>query len=348
MKQFSYALKALEGHKVKRSACGSQVRLLPSLGFVVLALCHLFSVPTYAFRVDNGAFRSMNGKSELVRDSVGRNEVESVSGSGSSGGSNFVPLSTAIPSIPTCRDDNENMLRKYPIWRTESSDFEEETLRLCMNQWADEIVPAGVVVFPQVQCATSPSWRSACQDAGGMVATVIATADFPKSGYPGYPRTLLVPTCFSTSKVCTSSRYASDYLWSDRLQLISSWCVNQTIPALQCTNVKISTNFWTVFNLPKIIRLVVGLIAAVVAVAIGIAVFCYCRYKRKLEHNKALERALLLRAARRSTHSRVNSTYASDVESAAPSSSSSATPTLPRSTTAITSTTPLLLQSPSP
>jgi len=72
----------------------------------------------------------MNGKSELVRDSVGRNEVESVSGSGSSGGSNFVPLSTAIPSIPSCRDDNENMLRKYPIWRTESSDFEEETLRL--------------------------------------------------------------------------------------------------------------------------------------------------------------------------------------------------------------------------
>jgi hypothetical protein len=214
-----------------------------------------------------------------------------------------------------CKDANDKMLTTNPTWKMESNDFETDRLPKCLGEWSREVLPPGVDIFPILECRAPLPWTSACYAAGGMIATVIATADFSEASNSSSSRSLSFPTCFSSAKACTSSRFAADYMWTERLNQISEWCANQTNPYLVCRNVKISTNFWQVANLPKIIRIVVGVVAAVATLGLAIVVILYCRWKRKREHDNAMERTLLLKQARQSImyHQPGQSPYSIDI-----------------------------------
>ena len=308
---------ARTGVPMSRRGTWKSATLASQLVVLILVLVVLLPPSALCGGSHNGLSRQSDSQNGLIRDAEISNELEKEVAENLPSSSPAVPLVPSSSVTFACRSENELMLRNNADWRGASRLFERDVLPLCLDAWARQVLPPGSTAFPKMECSVTSHWKKACHDADGMVATVTASASFAKSAWPGVPREVSIPTCFSTAKVCTSSRYASDYLWAERLNLVSSWCANRTVPTLQCSNVQISSNFWTIYNLPKVIRIVVGILATAVALVIILVIFCWCRKKRKEEHKQALQRALLLRAARRSahSHSRQTSSCPSDTDS---------------------------------
>jgi hypothetical protein len=202
-----------------------------------------------------------------------------------------------------CKLENEAMLARDPTWKMESMDFETERLPRCLHEWAVETLPPNTKQYPVLECKAPLAWTSACYAAGGMVATVTATARFLEANSNSNAtedRILTFPTCFSSNKACTSTRNAADYLWVERLNQVMAWCANQTNPYTQCSDVRLETNFWQIASLPKIIRIVIAVLVSLAVVVLIIIIIVYCRWKHKRQHDEALERTLLLKLARKS------------------------------------------------
>jgi hypothetical protein len=187
------------------------------------------------------------------------------------------------------------MKREYADWRAQADDFDAHTLPKCLRQWAGAILPAGTREYPVLECRSPDGWENACSTAGGMQITVTATANFPGNS----TRSMTFLSCVSNAKPCIASRTSADFVWIGLVNQIQTWCSNQTVYAFRCDNVKISTNFWTIANMPKVIKIIVGVIVAIAAIIAAIILVVYCRWRRKKEHEEAMERTMLLRLARR-------------------------------------------------
>ena len=190
------------------------------------------------------------------------------------------------------------MLANSPAWNASSTRFETVTLPRCWQEWSREFLPAGMTRYPALTCVVAPEWSKTCSKAGGLIVTVTAEADFANTVGQVATRVLMFPACVSGGKACTASENAANYMWSDLLAKITSWCQSHVNPSLQCTNAKVSTNFWIVVTWPRVQRILLGVLITLPSLAIvTVIIFCYRRY-RKREHDEALMRVELLRKAR--------------------------------------------------
>lgn len=197
-----------------------------------------------------------------------------------------------------CQLASESMLRESRAWNDSNAVYEQITLQQCLDEWAGSVLPAGMTVYPTMVCEAAESWRKTCVKANGMIVEATVLADFADSEGQTSTRKLKFPNCVSASKPCTQSKNSADYLWELRLEQISAWCSASINPSLQCANVKISSNFWTVASWPRVVRILIGVFVTIPSLLILTALFCYYRYKRKKQHDSALERTLLLKQAR--------------------------------------------------
>lgn len=197
-----------------------------------------------------------------------------------------------------CEAENQQMLSSSPSWNASSTRYESSTLPRCMEAWSREFLPAGTTSYPPLTCIARPEWIKSCSDAGGLSVTVTALADFANTQGEVSTRAIKFPTCVSSGKACTTASTSADYLWSARLEQIGTWCQNHVNPSLQCTNVRVSSNFWDVVTWPRILKILLGVLITLPSLGIiTTIIFCY-RHYRKREHDEALERVELLRKAR--------------------------------------------------
>lgn len=197
-----------------------------------------------------------------------------------------------------CEAENQHMLAASPPWNASSTRYETSTLPRCMEAWSREFLPSGTSSYPPLTCIARPEWIKTCSDAGGLSVTVTALADFANTQGEVSTRAIKFPTCVSSGKACTTASTSADYLWAARLEQIGAWCQNHVNPSLQCTNVRVSTNFWDVVTWPRIVKVLLGVLITLPSLAIiTTIIFCY-RHYRKREHDEAQERVELLRKAR--------------------------------------------------